>query len=120
MSTTIDQFITDHNVRLDTLSGPEKVTLPDGWDVNRYRLRLSSDRHSYDFNYHLGLSLNAEEELVAAPVLASLIVEEDYYRSGEAPSGEHDSTAQEMGEDLVLLLGGEETYDALVADALDY
>lgn len=119
MSTTFEQFITEHNIRLDTLSGPEKVTL-DGWDAHHYRLRLSSDHHSYDFNYHLGLALNAEEALVAAPILASLIVEEDYYRSGEAPAGSPGATAQKMGEDLVLLLGGEESYGAVVDDAHDY
>lgn len=119
MSTTIEQFITDNNVRLDTLSGPEKVTL-DGWDAHRYRLCLTSDHHSYDFNYHLGLGLNAEEVLVADQVLACLIVEEDYYRSGEAPAADLTDEAKKMGEDLVLLLGGEESYEALVDDAREY
>lgn len=119
MSTTIEQFITDHDIRLDTLSGPERVTL-NGWDTHRYRLRLTSDYHGFDFNYHLGLGLNAEEVLVAAQVLASLIVEEDYYRSGEAPAAEITTAAKRMGEGLVLLLGGEESYESLVDDAREY
>lgn len=121
--TTIEQFITENNVRLDTLSGPEKVPLHDGWSVyrNRYRLRLSSDHHhSYDFEYLLGWALNAEDTYDVALILATLIAGENYYRSGEASAGEHDAATQKMGDDLVLLLGGEESYAALVDDALNY